>query len=74
MKINQKDIQYMDERELDHHHRSFKRKIQDLRREKRSAVEVETDVCYVQREIECRQHRRDAHERYVSSLPRRSSR
>ena len=66
MKIDYKDIQYMDERELDRHNRSFKRKIQDLRREKKSAVDVEIDACYVQREIESRQQRRDAHERYLS--------
>ena len=76
MAIPSDRILYMEERELYRMSMQMKEALTSMR--KRSSrdnriVKIETDLCYIDRELEIRESRRQAHREYKSSLSNKRS-
>ena len=66
-KFRTNDLAYMNDDDLYALHRNIKEAIFNMRRKRHRASDAEIELCYIQREVEKRVRRKEAHKRYMQN-------
>jgi len=73
--FTKESLQYIPDYEVEKHYRNLQDKINDIRKSKskdrhakHDKLMLETEVCYIHREIEDRRERKKSHAKYILGL------
>jgi len=70
-KMTREKLNYMHDEELGRTYGMLKEAVDQMRSKRRSAHSAEVEMCYVQRELEIRKARKQAHRDYLASKGKR---
>tara|TARA_R110001583_G_scaffold7985_27_gene39091 strand:+ start:209 stop:463 length:255 start_codon:yes stop_codon:yes gene_type:complete len=70
-KYSREKLNYMHDEELSRSYSTLREAIENMRNRNKNASIPETEMCYIQRELESRKNRKIAHRAYLANKTRR---